>query len=152
MIRILFRSFRVMVHLRTDQHEKGVRDRNLHSCISFQLKYPNENEEILLLRSIIDVNLPKFLSHDLPLFEVRALLIPVCWDSPRGAVSTHIRVCRALYGNISHGKQGRVQRNVDQPCCYLKCVQLGWLRLIPLVTQYFYVLLYYTRMTNIQKL
>lgn len=97
-------AFRLCSEQLSSQHHYDYGMRAVKSVLSAarleKQRFPEESEAALILRSVTNISLPKFLAHDIPLFQgivsdlFQRNLVPL----PHGALASSIRTSAASLG------------------------------------------------------
>lgn len=84
--------------------------------------YPDENEDVLLLRGLRDINVPKFLSQDLPLFAgIITDLFPgveppeIVYDDLLGAIA---KCCKDMFAQPVESFTAKVRSSPFHSYCF----------------------------------
>ncbi|KAK7898572.1 hypothetical protein WMY93_019425 [Mugilogobius chulae] len=101
-------TYRLCSEQLSSQHHYDYGMRAVKSVLTaagnLKLKYPQENESVLLLRALMDVNMAKFLAQDVPLFQVYEMMLVrhgfMIVGDPLGGKTSAYKVLAAALGDL----------------------------------------------------
>ncbi|KAJ8798587.1 hypothetical protein J1605_016390 [Eschrichtius robustus] len=106
-------TYRLCSEQLSSQHHYDYGMRAVKSVLTaagnLKLKYPEENESVLLLRALLDVNLAKFLAQDVPLFQIYEMMLVrhgyMIVGDPMGGKTCAYKVLAAALGDLHEASQ-----------------------------------------------
>ncbi|MEJ1273900.1 hypothetical protein NN561_004775 [Cricetulus griseus] len=106
-------TYRLCSEQLSSQHHYDYGMRAVKSVLTaagnLKLKYPEENESVLLLRALLDVNLAKFLAQDVPLFQIYEMMLVrhgyMIVGDPMGGKTSAYKVLAAALGELHEANQ-----------------------------------------------
>ncbi|PNI91684.1 DNAH3 isoform 3 [Pan troglodytes] len=106
-------TYRLCSEQLSSQHHYDYGMRAVKSVLTaagnLKLKYPEENESVLLLQALLDVNLAKFLAQDVPLFQIYEMMLVrhgyMIVGDPMGGKTSAYKVLAAALSDLHAANQ-----------------------------------------------